>query len=59
MEVRGEEEFHRTLQETGGVHLQVGIFELMEQVGCASISSGAQCQTILEMQEWVQRAFIW
>lgn len=25
---------------------------LMEQVGCASISSEAQCQTILEMQEF-------
>lgn len=27
------------------------MFELVEQVGCASISSEAQCQTILEMQE--------
>lgn len=33
------------------VHLQVGIFELVEQVGCASISSGVQSQTVLEMQE--------
>lgn len=33
------------------VHLQVGMFELVEQLGCASISSEAQCQTILEMQE--------
>lgn len=33
------------------VHLQVGISERVEQIGCSSITSGAQCQTILKMQE--------